>query len=46
LNKVKEFWNKGGGLYIFEDNDTTDDSVANQVLKTILGFTLHGNDPG
>jgi hypothetical protein len=33
-------------LYIFEDNDTLDNSLSNQVLNATLGFTLHGNDPG
>jgi hypothetical protein len=26
---VKTFWIKGGGLYIFEDNDTIDNSLSN-----------------
>jgi hypothetical protein len=44
---VKNFWQKKcGGLYIFEDNDTIDNSLSNLVLNATLGFTLHGNDPG
>jgi hypothetical protein len=46
VDTVKTFWRKGGGLFIFEDNDTIDNSLSNQVLNATLGFTLHGNDPG
>lgn len=43
---VKEFWENGGGLMIFEDNDTVENSLSNIILKDFLNFTLHGNDPG
>ncbi len=29
VETVKDFWRKGGGLYIFEDNDTIDNSLSN-----------------
>ena len=29
VETVKKFWSKGGGLYIFEDNDTYDFSLSN-----------------
>lgn len=29
VETVKKFWRKGGGLYIFEDNDTIDCSLSN-----------------
>ncbi len=43
---VKDFWEKRGGLMVFEDNDTIDGSLSNVVLNNTLGFTLYGNDPG
>ncbi len=41
-----KFWKKGGGLYLFEDNDTSDFSFTNLALNAALGFTLNGNDEG
>jgi hypothetical protein len=32
VSTVTDFWKQGKGLYIFEENDTIDDSLANQVL--------------
>ncbi|CDW85859.1 UNKNOWN [Stylonychia lemnae] len=46
VEAVYTFWKKGNGLMIFEENDTTDDRLSNIALRKLLGFTLHGNDPG
>ncbi|CDW74655.1 UNKNOWN [Stylonychia lemnae] len=46
VEAVYTFWKKGNGLMIFEDNDALDDSLSNIALRKLLGFTLHGNDPG
>lgn len=43
---VETFYKQGGGLMIFEDNDTIEKSLSNIVLRRLLNFTLEGNDLG
>lgn len=45
-DQVISFYKKGGGLMLWEDNDTIPDTHTTATVKRLFNITLAGNDPG